>query len=417
MFKIEMSNFFTRELNFGAFKTPVWVALSVVSISIFTAISLLSFSSLSRISMVEQHGRLITIYDDGSQKTILSQGQTVADALAQAEIEVDSSDIIEPSLNSQLIASSYSINIFRSRPVVVVDGNTEIRVVTAAQTGKTIAQAANVDLYNEDLVEIGRETDILTGMGAVVRARVVRAVPVKLILYGQEIRMRTQAKTVAEFIEEKGLKVGDDDYVIPSKTTPVTPGMEIKIWREGINTVTIEEEIDFEVQEIQSNDHPVGFREVQTAGEKGKRSVTYEVEIRAGVEISRNEIQSIVLLEAKRQVEIVGIKSRVPAVPSNPGANAELGHRMMLEAGFGEDQWPCLYNLWMRESGWRTEAGNPYSGAYGIPQALPASKMSSAGPDYMSNPATQISWGLGYIRGRYSTPCGAWDHFTRMNWY
>jgi len=86
-------------------------------------------------------------------------------------------------------------------------------------------------------------------------------------------------------------------------------------------------------------------------------------------------------------------------------------------AGRGwSDQFGCLDNLWTRESGWRTTAGNP-SGAYGIPQALPGSKMASAGADWRTNPATQIRWGLGYIGARYGDPCGAWAHFQNRGWY
>ncbi|MEZ5098039.1 MAG: hypothetical protein R2731_19335 [Nocardioides sp.] len=71
----------------------------------------------------------------------------------------------------------------------------------------------------------------------------------------------------------------------------------------------------------------------------------------------------------------------------------------------------------MSESGWRVNADNPYSSAYGIPQALPGSKMASAGPDWATNPVTQIRWGLGYIRDRYGSPCGAWSFKRSHNWY
>ncbi|UNM15845.1 peptidase S1 and S6 [Streptomyces formicae] len=80
-------------------------------------------------------------------------------------------------------------------------------------------------------------------------------------------------------------------------------------------------------------------------------------------------------------------------------------------------QWACLENLWDRESGWRWNAQNPSSGAYGIPQALPGSKMAVSGSDWQSNPLTQIKWGLSYIDGRYGTPCGAWTFFQNNNWY
>ena len=85
--------------------------------------------------------------------------------------------------------------------------------------------------------------------------------------------------------------------------------------------------------------------------------------------------------------------------------------------GWGQDQFRCLVNLWQRESGWRTSANNPYSGAYGIPQSLPGDKMASVGADWRTNYRTQIEWGLGYISSRYGSPCAAWQHSEDKNWY
>jgi len=94
-----------------------------------------------------------------------------------------------------------------------------------------------------------------------------------------------------------------------------------------------------------------------------------------------------------------------------------LGRALMIQAGFGADQWGCLDSLWTKESGWDVHADNPTSSAYGIPQSLPGSKMASAGPDWADNPATQIKWGLGYIADRYGSPCAAWGQSQAANWY
>jgi hypothetical protein len=100
----------------------------------------------------------------------------------------------------------------------------------------------------------------------------------------------------------------------------------------------------------------------------------------------------------------------------DPGSAEAIGYAELPAFGYSQTtQWGCLYNLWMRESGWVYDAENP-SGAYGIPQALPASKMASAGSDYLTDPKTQIIWGLGYIKSTYSTPCGAWN-FEEANGY
>lgn len=93
------------------------------------------------------------------------------------------------------------------------------------------------------------------------------------------------------------------------------------------------------------------------------------------------------------------------------------GRLLAEDRGWGAEQFGCLESLWSKESGWRWNASNSSSGAYGIPQALPGSKMASAGGDWSTNPATQITWGLSYIANRYGTPCSAWAHSQASNWY
>jgi len=95
----------------------------------------------------------------------------------------------------------------------------------------------------------------------------------------------------------------------------------------------------------------------------------------------------------------------------------QIAQALLSEFGFGQDQFGCLDSLYNSESGWRVDADNPTSSAYGIPQALPGSKMSSAGADWATNPVTQIRWGLGYIQDRYGSPCGAWSHSQGHGWY
>lgn len=95
----------------------------------------------------------------------------------------------------------------------------------------------------------------------------------------------------------------------------------------------------------------------------------------------------------------------------------DIARALLSEFGFSSSEFGCLDSLWTRESNWRVNADNPSSSAYGIPQALPGSKMSSAGSDWATNPATQIRWGLGYIQNRYGSPCGAWGHSQSHGWY
>jgi len=110
--------------------------------------------------------------------------------------------------------------------------------------------------------------------------------------------------------------------------------------------------------------------------------------------------------------------SQAPAdsAPQPAGNPQQIASAMLGSFGWSSGEFGCLVSLWNLESGWNVYASNP-SGAYGIPQALPGSKMASAGPDWQSNAATQIRWGLGYIKSDYGSPCGAWSHEQATGWY
>jgi hypothetical protein len=105
------------------------------------------------------------------------------------------------------------------------------------------------------------------------------------------------------------------------------------------------------------------------------------------------------------------------AVSGCGGSNVALANCMATAAGWGSGQVTCLDELWTRESGFSTTATNPSSGAYGIPQSLPAGKMAAAGADWQTNPRTQVRWGISYITGRYGSACAAWSHEMAVSWY
>lgn len=114
----------------------------------------------------------------------------------------------------------------------------------------------------------------------------------------------------------------------------------------------------------------------------------------------------------KRRLE--ALKRRMSHSPSAVQSK-QYAKQMNAARGWGEC-WDSLETMWDHESGWNVHASNP-SGAYGIPQALPGSKMSSAGSDWRNNAITQITWGLGYVAARYNNPCQAWDFWQAHHWY
>ena len=144
----------------------------------------------------------------------------------------------------------------------------------------------------------------------------------------------------------------------------------------------------------------------RVAAEVEAARVAAEVEAaRVAAEVQAREEAERLAEEAERQAEEAAEAAEEQAAeaqaasrgPVDPGSNRALGQSLMLARGFSADQWSCLDTLWEKESGWNHQADNPSSSAFGIPQALPGSKMGSAGADWETNPATQIAWGLGYI--------------------
>ena len=113
----------------------------------------------------------------------------------------------------------------------------------------------------------------------------------------------------------------------------------------------------------------------------------------------------------KRAAELAAKKAAASGSPQQVAA------AMLGSFGWSSGQFSCLDPLWEHESSWSATAANAGSGAYGIPQALPGSRMASAGPDWQTNAATQITWGLEYIKGTYGSPCAAWAHEQATGWY
>jgi hypothetical protein len=130
-----------------------------------------------------------------------------------------------------------------------------------------------------------------------------------------------------------------------------------------------------------------------------------------------SELSSSATVSASAMSLVSSASASVELARTPKGAREVAKDLMEEKYGWGEKQYACLDDLWIKESNWNYRASNKRTGAHGIPQALPATKMDSAGTDWRTNPVTQISWGLRYIDVRYETPCKAWAKFKRSNWY
>ena len=287
--------------------------------------------------------RLVNIYDRGVEKTIVTKARTVREALKLAKISIDErQDVVEPGLDSEMVAEKYNVNIFRARPITIVDGNKRLKITTAEQTPALIAKAAGLEVFTEDKTALGKGDNIVVD-GADTVMKVERASVVNFVLYGKESVVRTHAKTVGELLKDKNITLQKDDTLSVDRSARIVPGMKIELWRNGKQTVTVEEDVKFQTEKVQDANRDLGYREVKQAGENGKKNVTYEIEMKNGVEVSRKEIASVVTKESKKQIEIVGAKS------SNT-----------FSGSFSE----ALARLRSCEGSYTSNTGNGYYGAY-----------------------------------------------------
>lgn len=256
--------------------------------------------------------RLITIHDDGQDRGILTRATTMRGALAEAHIHLDDNDTVEPALDEELVGNNYEANIYRARPVTIIDGAVRTKVMSPYRTASQIVKQAGMALHDEDTTKMDANTNVVTE-GTGVRLTITRATPFTLVLYGKQVQAYTQAKTVGEMLAEKNIKLAKDDTLSVAQSTPVKTGLIVELWRNGKQTVTQEEDIPFETEKIQDSARDATYREIKTPGEKGKKTVTYEVVMKNGKESGRTVIQAIVTAEPKKQVEVVGTKIAGPA--------------------------------------------------------------------------------------------------------
>jgi uncharacterized protein YabE (DUF348 family) len=349
---------------------------------------------------------LVTIHDNGKDKGILTKASTLREAFKASGIRIDPNDLVEPSLDEELVATNYEVNIYRARPITIVDGSVRTKVMSAYQTPQQITEHAGIILHDEDITDTNATSDIVSE-GTGIQMTIKRATPVNFVLYGKKIQAYTQEKTVGDMLKKKDVTLGKDDTLSVALNTPITAGMTIELWRNGKQTVTEDQDIAFETEKVQDADHEVGYKEVKTPGENGKKSVTYEIEMKNGVEVGRKEIQSVVTKEAKKQVEVVGTKVNLP-----PGSHED----WMAAAGISSSDFGYVNYIIMRESSWNPASASADGRYYGLGQTN-LKAISSACPSWQTDPVCQLGFFSGYAVSRYKSWQGAYEFKKANGWW
>lgn len=348
---------------------------------------------------------------DGATFEVQAFGRTVADVLAAGDIAVGPDDVVAPGPDAAVAAGDLVVVRHGRELTVEIDGERR----TVWTTALTVGEAVD-GLGLRDGTRLSASRSARLG-GDVLRVSTQKTV--HLAVDGQVIDGVTSADSVRDALRDIGLVLAEGDQVSVPLDAPAVDGLVVMVTRAATTGEKVTQAIPFETQEIEDPTLISGTTKVRTAGRAGVRTTTYQVDVVGGVVVSRTELTSVVTTASVTQVVLKGTKPlpNPGSVAVEPGTAQAIAKDMVAARGWGDDQFACLLELWGRESGWRVDAQNRYSGAYGIPQALPGSKMATVGADWQTNPATQITWGLNYIGGRYGDPCRALSFQMTKGWY
>ena len=415
---------------------------------------------------------------NGVSRPVTAWGNTVADALKVANVSVGSGDLVQPGA-AETVREGDTIVVRTSKAyTVTVDGEPRTLWTTAASAdsiladaaplGTTVTLAADRSASRDELTPlVSRARNVIVNADGTTREVAVRP--------GQDARGILEAAGVSVHALDRVTVENDatgelaitvsrvtrgqatETVDIPfSETTTTSSDMfvgESQVTTTGVNGVTTwtvwqEKDGDQVLTSVPITEHSTSQPVTQVRSE-GTKEATPTALVAAGIDpkatleektesdgttsvryraklgsISTKEEIAEITGEAKNADQATAAAAAAAAaeagaVPTTYSGEdpRSLAKPLVAAQGWSDSEYQCLVLLWNRESQWNPYAENSSSGAYGIPQALPGSKMASAGADWRTNPITQINWGIGYIKGRYGTPCSAWAHSNAVGWY
>lgn len=415
---------------------------------------------------------------NGVSRPVTAWGNTVADALKVANVSVGSGDLVQPGV-AETVREGDTIVVRTSKAyTVTVDGEPRTLWTTAASAdsiladaaplGTTVTLAADRSASRDELTPlVSRARNVIVNADGTTREVAVRP--------GQDARGILEAAGVSVHALDRVTVENDatgelaitvsrvtrgqatETVDIPfSETTTTSSDMfvgESQVTTTGVNGVTTwtvwqEKDGDQVLTSVPITEHSTSQPVTQVRSE-GTKEATPTALVAAGIDpkatleektesdgttsvryraklgsISTKEEIAEITGEAKNADQATAAAAAAAAaeagaVPTTYSGEdpRSLAKPLVAAQGWSDSEYQCLVLLWNRESQWNPYAENSSSGAYGIPQALPGSRMASAGADWRTNPITQINWGIGYIKGRYGTPCSAWAHSNAVGWY
>lgn len=350
---------------------------------------------------------VVSLYVDGEERIVPTRAATVGELLANAGVTLREYDLVEPGIAAEIDSDNFSVQVYRAKPITIIDGEKQQRIMTPYSDARLIAEKAGIKTYAEDYLNLVDANSFVDEQIIGQKLIIDRANTVTLSLYGAPaVTYRTHADTVGELLKEKGIIAEPGATITPAEPTKLTPNTAVFVSKFGKQIVTRDEEVAFPIESTPDPSQPLGKITITSAGKKGKKQVVYEVTLRDGKEISKRVIQDVVTEEPVKQVQLKGTKNVVVT-----GDKLE----WMRAAGIADSDFAAVDFIIKKESGWRPGALNA-GGCAGLGQACPGSKLAKACPNWQTDPVCQLKFFSGYT-SRYGGWQGAYNAWQRQGWW
>jgi uncharacterized protein YabE (DUF348 family) len=388
--------------------------MPLISFVVLFMIGLGAFVSIGGQTVGASDTHIAIVYYDGKEQTVPTRAKNVEDLLQRLTITIGAKDIVEPSQTTPIVEDNFTVNVYRSRSVEIVDGQNRTIIQTASKSPRVVAKEASISLFAEDTVSFVRAESDLKGPIVAERLVIERSIPLQVSLYGVLGQYRTTAKTIAGFLEQKNILLKSGDTTQPANVEEaLVPGMLLSINAEGRSIISVEEPIPFGVQTRNNPDVLAGKQTTVQEGVLGKRAVLYEQIMQDGAEVDRRQIQTVTLVEPVAQIIEKGTLAAATYSVSNDKA------ALMAAAGIDPSQFASVDYIIQKESNWRPGAINS-QGCIGLAQRCSIggnNALVAACPNWQTDPVCQLNHFSAYANERYGSWNNAYQVWVVQRWW
>lgn len=281
----------------------------MVPVVTFFVLSVITFAALvinrQRV-IIPSDSHIVLLSYDKKHQTLPTRAETVGEFLQNSDIKLAEGDVVEPAAETLIVQDNFKVNVYRAKPVAIIDNGRKTYALSAAATPRSIAKQVGLEVYPEDRVNARPTENFLRDGTLAEQVSIERAVPANLNLYGTSVAIRTHAKTVGELLKEKSITVAETDEVQPAAETKLTADAQIFLIRKGTKIVSEEKEIPMPVETINDPSLASGTIAIRQKGSPGKKVVTYQIELKNNQEVARKQIQEVVNVQPVKQIVAKG---------------------------------------------------------------------------------------------------------------